>query len=181
MRISTLTNWAYAITVALTALSGAAFIMSSRSAVEERAAVEEHLALDMLAEELALDAEVRSDEARLYVMRDDERHLQAFHGEEEVERQREAAAAALRSRGLPPSEAQALDKITQDAEELDKIEISAIDAFQSSDKARAQEILFGAEHERLQTALLLTVAHFRDLTAARTGSQLATARASSDW
>jgi diguanylate cyclase (GGDEF)-like protein len=181
MRISTITNWAYAITVALTALSGAAFIMSSRSAVEERAAVEEHLTLDMLAEELALGAEIRSDEARLYVMRGEERHLRAFHAEEDVERQRESGAAKLRSRGLPHSEAQALDEITQDAEELNKTEVSAIEAFQSGDKAGAQEILFGAEHERLQTALLQTVAHFRDLTAARTGSQLEAARASSDW
>ena len=32
MRISTITNWAYGITVALTVLSGAAFILSARSA-----------------------------------------------------------------------------------------------------------------------------------------------------
>jgi diguanylate cyclase (GGDEF)-like protein len=181
MRISTITNWAYAVTVALTALSGGAFMMSSRSAVEERVAVEEHLTLDMLAEELALGAEVRSDEARLYVMRGEERHLQALHAEEEAERQREAAAARLRSHGLPPSEAQALDEITRDAEELDKIEVSAIETFQNGDKDRAQAILFGAEHERMQTALLQTVAHFRDLSAARTGSQLAAARSVSDW
>ena len=68
MRISTITNWAYGITVALTALSGASFIMSSHSAVEERRAVEEHLALETLAEELALGSEIRSDDARLYVM-----------------------------------------------------------------------------------------------------------------
>lgn len=180
MRISTITNWAYAVTVALTALSGAAFIISSRSAVEERIAVEEHLTLDTLAEELALGAETRSDEARLYVMRGEERHLQAFLAEEEAELQRGSAAARLRSRGLPPSETQALDKIKLDAEELDKAEESAIEVYQSGDKARAAEILFGAEHERLQTALLQTVAHFRDLTAARTESQLAAARASSD-
>ncbi|TDK35157.1 diguanylate cyclase [Rhizobium deserti] len=181
MKISTITNWAYAVTVALTALSGASFIMSSRNAVEERVAVEEHLTLDVLAEELALGAEVRSDEARLYVMRGEERHLQAFHAKEEAERQREASAARLVSYGLPPAETQALDDIARDAEELDKIEASAIQAFQGGDKAHAQEILFGAEHERLQSALLQTVSHFRDLTAARTGSQLAAARASSDW
>jgi diguanylate cyclase (GGDEF)-like protein len=181
MRISTITNWAYAVTVALTALSGASFIMASRSAAKERVAVEDHLTLDMLAEQLALGAEVRSDEARLYVMRGEERHLQGFHADEEAERQREAAASRLASHGLPPAETQALEEIAREAEELDKIEASAIQAFQGGDKARAQEILFGAEHERLQTALLQTVGHFRDLTAARTGSKLAAARASSDW
>ena len=43
MRITSITNWAYGITVILTALSGGAFMMSSRSALQERAAVEEHL------------------------------------------------------------------------------------------------------------------------------------------
>ncbi|WP_117194021.1 diguanylate cyclase [Rhizobium terrae] len=181
MRISTITNWAYGITVVLTALSGAAFIMSSRSAIQERLAVEEHLTLDTLAEDLALGAEVRSDEARLYVMRGEERHLQAFHAEEEAERQREAAATKLMAKGLPAAEAEALKEIGAEAEELDKIEIAAVEAFQRGDRAGAQGMLFGAEHERLQTALLGTVRHFRDMTAARTGAELEAARARSDW
>jgi diguanylate cyclase (GGDEF)-like protein len=181
MRISTITNWAYGITVVLTALSGAAFIMSSRSAVQERTAVEEHLVLDSLAEELALGAEVRSDEARLYVMRGEERHLTAFRAEEESERRREGAADRLKAKGLPPTEAQALTEIDNDAEELDKIEVAAIEAFQRGDGNAAQAMLFGPDHERLQRALLDSVSHFRDLTATRTGSQLETARARSDW
>lgn len=181
MRISTITNWAYAITVVLTALSGAAFIMSSRSAVQERLAVEEHLTFDTLAEELALGAEVRSDEARLYVMRGEERHLQAFRAEEEGERRHEAAAAKLASQDLSPTEAGALQEIDTEAEELDKIEIAAIEAFQRGDRSGAQGMLFGPEHERLQAALLDTVTHFRDLTATRTGMQLQAAQARSDW
>ena len=108
MRITTITHWAYGITLVLTALSGASFIMSSRSALEERAAAEEHLTLDTLAEELALGAEIRSDEARLYVMRGEERHLQAFRAEEAAERRREAAAADLAARDPSPGEANAL-------------------------------------------------------------------------
>lgn len=181
MRISTITNWAYGITVVLTALSGAAFIMSSRSAVQERLAVEEHLAFDTLAEELALGAEVRSDEARLYVMRGEERHLQAFHAEEEAERQREAAATKLMAKGLSTVEAEALKELDAEAEELDKIEIAAVEAFQRGDRAGAQGMLFGSEHERLQTAVLDTVRHFRDMTAARTSAELEAARARSDW
>ena len=181
MRITTITNWAYGITVVLTALSGASFIMSSRSALEERAAVEEHLALDTLAEELALGAEIRSDEARLYVMRGEERHLQAFHAEEESERRREETAARLAARGLMPTEATALADVTADAEELDKIEERAIEAYQRGDKAAAQAALFGAEHERFQSALLQTIAHFRDLTTTRTTADLEAARARSNW
>jgi diguanylate cyclase (GGDEF)-like protein len=181
MRITTITHWAYGITLVLTALSGASFIMSSRSALEERAAAEEHLTLDTLAEELALGAEIRSDEARLYVMRGEERHLQAFRAEEAAERRREAAAADLAARDPSPGEANALLAINGHAEALDKIEVAAIEAFQGGDKAAAQAALFGDEHERVQKALLQTVAHFRDLTAARTTAALDAARARSNW
>ena len=181
MRISTITNWAYGVTVILTALSGAAFIMSVRSAVDERIAVEEHLKLDSLAEELALGAEVRSDDARLYVMRGEERHLLAFQREEEAERRREASAEQLLSVGLPSAEADALRKIEIGTEELDKIEIEAVEAYQRGERGSAQAIIFGPEHERLQTELVDTVSHLRDLAAARTGAQLDAARERSDW
>lgn len=181
MRITSITNWAYGITVVLTALSGGAFMMSSHSALQERAAVEEHLALDTLAEDLALGAELGSDEARLYVMRGDERYLEAFRAGETPERSREATATRLAAQGLAPGEAEALKAVVRDAEALDKIELAAIEAFQRGDKTAAQEGLFGAEYERVQGALVQTVAHFRDLTAARTGAQLEAARDRSNW
>lgn len=155
--------------------------MSLSSAVDERIAVEEHLMLDGLAEELALGAEVRSDEARLYVMRGEERHLQAFQAEEASERRLEATADRLASQGLPAPEAAALRKIDETAEALDRIEVAAIETFQGGNRSAGQAMLFGAEHERLQRALLETVNHFRDLTAARTASQLEVARVHSDW
>ena len=181
MRINAITNWAYGVTVVLTVLSGGAFILSASSANEERRAVEEHLAFDTLAEELALGAEERSDEARLYVMRGDERHLEAFHGREGEEHRREAAIKNARAQGASPAELAALAEIEQDAEALDKIEAAAIDTYRNGDRAAAQQALFGGEHERLQTDLLDSVGRFRDLTAARTGAALNDARLRSDW
>ena len=78
MRISTITNWAYAVTVVLTVLSGGAFILSAYSAVRERSAVEMRQQLDELADQLAIAAEQTTEDARLYVMRGEDRHLQAF-------------------------------------------------------------------------------------------------------
>lgn len=181
MRITSITNWAYGITVILTALSGGAFMMSSHSALDERAAVEQHLTLDTLAEDLALGAELGSDEARHYVMRGDERYLKEFNAEENSERTVEATATKLAARGLAPGEAEALKAVVRDTDALDKIERAAIEAFQRGDKIAAQDGLFGAEHERVQKALLQTVAHFRDLTAARTGAELEAARDRSNW
>jgi diguanylate cyclase (GGDEF)-like protein len=181
MRINAITNWAYCVTVALTALSGGAFILSARSASQERIAVEEHLALDALAGDLALGAEERSDEARLYVMRGDQRHLDAFHVKEAEERRYEAKIKDAQAQGASPAEMAALHEIEQDAEALDKIEIAAIDAYRNGDRVGAQQMLFGPEHERFQTALLETVTRFRDLTNARTSAALNDARLRSDW
>ena len=168
MRISVITNWAYGVTVVLTVLSGSAFILSATSATRERIAVEEHLALDDLADGLALGAEERTDEARLYVMRDDIRHLDAFQGKEGEERRRERAIRGVRDLGVTPIELQALEDVEKNADVLDKIEEEAIAAYRNGDQAGARQTLFGPEHDRLQTALLGTVTRFRDLANART-------------
>ena len=180
MRISAITNWAYGVTVLLTVLSGTAFILSANSANQERIAVQEHLTLDALGEELALGSEERTDEARLYVIRGEERHLNAFQGDEAEERRREAAIKNIRMLDISPSETAALDEITRDAESLDKIEETAISSYRNGDQAGARQMLFGPEHERSQTAVIGTVTRFRELTAARTGTALSQARDRAD-
>ncbi|MDE1994289.1 MAG: diguanylate cyclase [Rhizobiaceae bacterium] len=181
MRISAITNWAYGITVFLTVVSGAAFIFSSHSADLERLTVQEHLALDDLGEELALGAEETTDEARLYVMRGEDRHLQAFQGKEGEERRRETAIGNIRALGGSAAELAALDEIESDADVLDKVEEGAVAAYRSGDRLGAQQTLFGPEHDRLQTAVLDTVRRFRELTATRTESAMDQAKARSDF
>ena len=181
MRISTITNWAYGITVVLTALSAGAFIMASRSANDERLAVEERLRLDELVEDLEIGAEVRSDEARLYVMRGEKRHLQAFESGENNEKRLEDAAARLEEHGLNQTESNALKQLTVDADALDTLERSAIAAYGNGDTSGAQQALFGPEHERLQSDLLGQVNTFRALVDARTGAAFNTAREFADW
>ncbi len=180
MRINAITNWAYGITVLLTGLSGTAFILSADSATKERSAVEAHLVLDTLGEELALGAEERSDEARLYVMRGEERHLEAFHRREQEELRRERAVRTIRQFGASSAELAVLEEVERDAEALDKVEIAAVAAYRGGDRAGAQQTLFGPEHDRLQTALLDAVARFRELTTARTTTALDQAHKRSD-
>ncbi len=103
MRISTITNWAYGITVLLTGLSGAAFLMSVHSAQVERAAVETHLTFDAFAEDLAVAVEELTDEARLYAVRGDARHLNAYRYEAGVTRPRDLALKRARTMGAAPS------------------------------------------------------------------------------
>ncbi len=120
MRINEITNWAYGVTVVLTVLSGTAFLLSARSANQERIAVEEHLSLDELSEGLALGAEERTDEARLYVMRGQERHLKAFHGREAEEQVLEQAIKDIKTLGASNAELAALVEVEQDADALDQ-------------------------------------------------------------
>ncbi|MBB4171981.1 MULTISPECIES: hypothetical protein [unclassified Rhizobium] len=122
MRISTITNWVYAVTVVLTVLSGGAFILSAHSAVRERAAVETRQRLDELVDQLALAAEQTTEDARLFAMRREERHLQAFRGAQGEERAREEAIKGLKSTDLSPPELFALRRLETDAEALDQIE-----------------------------------------------------------
>ncbi|MBB3964532.1 sensor domain-containing diguanylate cyclase [Rhizobium metallidurans] len=181
MRISVITNWAYAATVVLTVLSGSAFILSATSANRERIAVEEHLALSDLAEGLALGAEERTDEARLYVMRDDISYLDAFQGKEAEERLRERSIKGIRDLGVAPIELQALDDVQKNADVLDRIEQEAIALYRKGDQAGARQALFGPEHERIQTALLSAVTRFRDLVNARTQAVMQDTQKRSDW
>ncbi len=180
MRITTITNWAYGITVVLTVLSAAAFILSARSATQERQAVEQHLLLSSMGEELALGAEETTDEARLYVMRGEARHLEAFTVDEGEERRRDTAINTLRGLGLPDGELQIVEQVVSDAEALDKIEEAAIATYRGGNQSGARDTLFGPEHERLQTALLNDVSQFRSLATARTEAAVHSAQARSD-
>lgn len=180
MRISTITNCAYSATLLLTAVSGGAFILSTRAATDERAAIERHLALDELGEALALASEVRSDEARLYAMRGAPRHLAAFHRAERSAAAREALLRRLQAHGLPSAERRALDEVATNLDELDRIERAAVARAAAGDRESAAAMLFGADHERAQTAVLEPVRRFRELVGLRTRNQVDQAQAKSD-
>jgi len=180
MRINEITNWAYSVTVVLTVLSGGAFIMSSRSAGEERAALQEAKSFDDLSDALELGAEQRSDAARLYVMTGEQRHADVFRADESEEHRLEKEADAVRSRGLSTVEAAALSEVERDADALDTLEEEAVAALAENKRADASAIMFGAEHERLQTALADTVIRFRQLVGMRTQALVDDAKDASD-
>lgn len=69
MRIATMTNWAYGITVALTLASGIAMLMASSADNAERRAVEQRRVFDQLSEEVESGARELSDLARLYIIK----------------------------------------------------------------------------------------------------------------
>lgn len=180
MRISTITNWAYGITVALTALSAAAFMLSANAGTRERLAVEQHLTLDDLGEQLAIGVEERTDAARLYVMQGSQSQLDAFKVDEGEELKRDKAIKDFRALAPSGAEQAALDAAEQSAAGLDTLEEKAVAAYLVGNRMDAQNLLFGSDHELLQSALLADVERFRDLTTARTTAALADARVLND-
>lgn len=179
MRINEITNWAYGITVLLTVLSGGAFIMSSGSAGQERAAIAQAKMLDELADALEIGSEERSDAARLYVVTGDQRHLDVFKRDEGEEHRLETEADAVRSQGLLDVEAAALNEVERDADALDTLEEEAL-AKPAGERADASAIVFGAEHERLETALANSVNRFRQLVSVRSDDAVRDNQARSD-
>ncbi|KKB80939.1 diguanylate cyclase [Devosia soli] len=180
MKISTITNWAYAITVGLTLLSGGAFILATQYADRERDAVETAWRLDAAVEALERGAEETTEAARLYVMKGEAQFLAAFRADVGAERTREAAVRALGEAGLPPAEISALHALEADAEMLDAIEEQAVADFENGAADVARAAVFSPQHEAAQADLLAAVGHFADLVATRTQDQLDAARAAAD-
>lgn len=181
MRLSRITHLAYAVTLVLTAISASTFILSARSASQERTAIQQHLELDDLAEELAIITESRTDEARLYVMRGDEQHLARFYVDDDQEGHLEGSIAKLSGLGISPEEKTMFDRIRNAADAIDAIEKKAISTYRAGRQSDAQQALFGDEHYRLQTELLKQVEEVRASVTARSQAAVETAKARSDF
>lgn len=180
MRISTITNWAYGLTVVLTSLAAAAFLVSAEAARNERRAVQQHLTFDVLAEDLSLGVEKLSDEARLYAMRGAPRHLEAYRQEADQVRALDEALHRVRGLGAAPAELAAVAQAERHLGDLQSLERAAVNAAQNGDRQAAQSILFGPEHERAQSAVLTELESFRALAAARTDTAMRLAHRESD-
>jgi len=181
MKISTITNWAYGVTVFLTVLSGIAFMLSVKSAHDERRAVEEHLVLNELGEDLEIDAELRTDEARLYVMRGDAAHLGKFEAINAEEHRLEDKARHADEFGATKEELALLLEINSQIDTLEVLELKAVEAFRAGDADTARRILFGDEHYQHHVQLVEDVTQFREMVGARTSVALEVAKLRSDW
>lgn len=180
MRISTITNWAYGATLVLTGVSAAAFLAAGRAAETERAALEQHLAFAAVSEDLTEGAEELTDAARLVAMRGGPRALADWRLKLTTERRRERALEQVRRMDASPAERAAVAEAEAHVAELDRIQAEAVGAAEAGDVARAQALLFGADHESALAAVEGGLAHFRALVSARTSAELRTAQQQSD-
>lgn len=181
MKISTITNIAYGLTLVLTALSGTAFIFSAKMANEERQAVETRMTLEDLGAQIEIDAELRTDEARLFVMRDDPAHLAVFDRVNDEEHRLEALARRLGDLGGTDEEKEILDGVVDLIDRLEDIEVRAIEAFRSGNREAARDALFGDTHYALHVKVISEIERFRRVVDTRTRLELQYAQMWSDW
>src|SRR3546814_9739144 len=110
MRLSTITNYAYGATVALTLASGAVMLGASGAEEKERAAVEQRGMFDQMASALVEDAYRLTEQARAYVITGDPSHIVAYRREKAALRSVEQRITHLRDQGASISELAALQQ-----------------------------------------------------------------------
>ncbi|HEV7694174.1 MAG TPA: diguanylate cyclase [Hyphomonadaceae bacterium] len=142
--------------------------------------MEQHLAYDAMAEDLAIGTEKLSDEARLFALRGDARHLDAYRYEASEVRTRDRAIQRVKAAGAAPGELAALAAAKHDLAEFNRLESVAMQAAQNGDFGAAKDMLFGADHERAEATVVGSLDHFRALVSARTGSEMHQAKLDSD-
>ena len=99
MRIATITNWAYGITVGLTLASGSAMLMASSADRVERQAVQQRQVFDTLSDEVENDAWALSDLARLYVVKPSPETLEQYQQLQRSDKSIDLRLARLKDNG----------------------------------------------------------------------------------
>ncbi|KEQ53478.1 diguanylate cyclase [Sphingobium chlorophenolicum] len=148
MRLSTITNYAYGATVALTLLSGAVMLMASSTEEKERAAVEQRALFDQMTATLEEDSYRLTEQARAFAITGDPSHIIAYRREKAALRSVEQRITHLRDQGAGIAELAALRDGLHWADALIDEQEAAIKAAQSGDQATARQILFGDEYGR---------------------------------
>lgn len=148
MRLATITNWAYGVTVALSLLSGGTMLLASRAQDQERVAVAQRAVLDRNAEKTVEQESALSGLARQFVISGDARDLAAYQQESQGLHSVEVRMRHMVDAGASPDELDALKAGILSIDELQDEQQAALAARQNGDKALAVERLFGANYER---------------------------------
>lgn len=148
MRLATITNWAYGATVLLTLVSGASMILASNAQEHERLAVEQRYELDKLTFEFGADIGILTEHARQYLNTQDPAYLLLYQREASTLGSVEERVRHIRDAGAAADELNTLKQAVGWADALHDEQRAALQAHDGGDRARARQILFGAEYER---------------------------------
>ena len=175
MRLSTITNWAYGATVALTLASGTTMLLASHVEEEERAAVAQRAVFDQLTATMEEDVYRLSEQARGFVVTGDPSHMIAYRRERAALRTVDDRVRHLKDAGASLAELQALQQALYWADALLDEQDAALKAAQQDQDATARAILFGDEYGREMDRVASQVAKFQYMLDQRTDQAVARA------
>ena len=175
MRLSTITNWAYGATVALTLLSGTTMLLASGAEQKERAAVAQRALFDQLTATLEEDVYRLTEQVRGFVITGDPSHIVAYRREKANLRSVEDRVRHLKDAGASVAEVQALQQALHWADALSDEQELAIEKAQAKDEAAARTIIFGDEYGRELDRIAGQVAKFQYMLDQRSDHAVSTA------
>ena len=178
MRLATITNWAYGVTVALTLASGTTMLAASRAQGDERTAVAQRYDLDKLTSDLDEDAAELSGLARQFALSGNAADLLAYAREQDPLGEVESRTKNIRDAGASVEELADLHAALRWTDALRPQQQAAIAARQGGDRARAVEILFSPEYERELDRIRAAISAFQDHVDERTSATLQVATSS---
>lgn len=168
MRLSTITNWAYGATVALTLLSGATMLMASGAEEKERGAVAQRAMFDQLTATLEEDVYRLGEQARGFVITGDPSHIVAYRREKATLKSVEDRVRHLKDAGANVAELNALQQALHWADALSDEQELAIAKAQAGDDRTARTIIFGDEYGREMDRIAAQIAKFQYMLDQRT-------------
>ena len=179
MRLATITNWAYGITVALTLASGTTMLAASQAQQHERAAVAQRYDLDKITSLLGSEAAELSGYARHYALSGNAADLIVYERERAKLGSVEDRIRHVEDAGAGVEELANLQAALRWTDALQVQQQAAIAARQAGDRGRAIEILFSSEYERELERVRNAIETFQDRLDERTSAtvQIATSSA----
>lgn len=180
MRIATITNWAYGITLLLTFGSGAAFMAAVDADQAERAAVERRSAYIRIVDDIELILERMTDQARLYAIRGEPTHKLGWLRDRDGVRVVDRAVRKLRKIGIPPRDYADLRAAGQALDRIEAMERRAIAAVDAGNHGTARSLLYGTDYLALNANVNRSLRSFRNAMTARADDALAEARHRAD-
>ncbi|SDA35536.1 diguanylate cyclase [Sphingomonas sp. NFR15] len=170
MRLATITNWAYGITVLLTLASGSTMLLASSAQERERVAMVQRADLDQATSTIDEDVAQLSSLARQFAISGSQADLIAYRRESGLLKAVETRTAAIRDAGATAPELRALHETLHWADALRGEQATAIEARARGNQQAALAILFSPEYERELDRIQSSVEHFQDRIDQRTAA-----------
>ncbi|WP_434668582.1 diguanylate cyclase [Klebsiella sp. B345] len=175
MRIATMTNWAYGITVCLTITSGIAMLMASNAEKSERQAVQQRQQFDRLTEAVETDTWALSDLARAFVINKDPEVLQEYRQKAQALTTIEQRLTKLKDHGATAQELALLREGLHIADELQDEQQSALASIDRGADKEAINLLYGHTFEQELDRVQTQIDHFRLMLEGRANNAIAEA------